>query len=121
MAKIKVIKDCFHSPAAVRKPRCQKVENGWCHSCLEALAVYENVKALKKFDRRKKNRASAALSRWKKEERFSDMSAENLALTAQREELDQELKTLDKANKDLSDAIAIKLQAIADLMPDQKF
>ena len=121
MTKTKVIKDCFHSPAAASKPRCHKVGEGWCHSCLEALAVYENVKALKKLNRRKKNRASAALSRWKKEERFSDMCAENLALTAQREELDQELKTLDKANKDLSNAIAIKLQAIANLMPNQKY
>ena len=121
MTRNKVIKDCFSSPAAIHKPRCHKVKEGWCQSCLEALAVYENVKALKKFDRRKKNRASAALSRWKKEERFSDMCAENLALTAQREELDQELKTLDRANKDLSKAIAIKLQAIANLMPNQKY
>ena len=121
MTKTKVIKDCFHSPAAASKPRCHKIGEGWCHSCLEALAIYENVKALKKFNRRKKNRASAALSKWKKEERFSDLCAENVALTAQREDLAQELETIDDANKDLSDAIAVKLQTIAALMPNPKF
>ena len=121
MTKTKVIKDCFHSPAAASKPRCHKVGEGWCHSCLEALAIYENVKALKKLNRRKKNRASAALSKWKKEERFSDMCAENLALTAQRDELAHELETINDDNKNLSDAIAVKLQTIAALMLNQKF
>ena len=121
MAKTKVIKNCFHSPAAASKPRCHKVGEGWCHSCLEALAIYENVRTLKKLHRRKKNRASAALSKWKKEERFSDLCAENVALTAQQEELAHELESIDDANKNLSDAIAMKLQTIAALMQNQKF
>ena len=121
MTRTKVIKDCFHSPASARKPICRKIGEGWCHSCLEALAVYENVKALKKFNRRKKNRASAALSKWKKEERFSDMCAENVALNAQRDDLAHELGAIAKTNKDLADAIAVKLQTIAALMPNHQF
>ena len=120
MTKDKVIKDCFHSPAAASKPRCHKAEEGWCHSCLEALAVYENAKALKKLNRRKKNQASAALSRWKKEERFSDMCAENVALTAQWEELAHEFEAINDVNKNLYNAIAVKLQTIATFMPNQK-
>ena len=121
MTKTKVIKDCFHSPAAASKPRCYKDEKDWCHSCLEALAIYENVKALKKLNRRKKNRESAALSRWKREERFSDMCAENVALTAQRDELADELEAINDVNKNLSEAITMKLQTIATLMPNQQF
>ena len=120
MTKNKVIKDCFHSPAAIRKPRCHKAEEGWCHSCLEALAVYEDVKALRKLNRRKKNRESAALSRWKKEERFSDMCAENVALTTQWEELAHEFETINDVNKNLHDAIAVKLRTIANFKSNQK-
>ena len=121
MTKNKVLKECFHSPAAASRPRCQKVQNGLCHSCLEALAVYENVRTLKKLNRRKKNRASAALSKWKKEEKFSDLCAENVALTAQHEDLAQELNTIEDTNDALSAAIAAKLQTIAALTPDQEF
>ena len=120
MTKNKVIKDCFHSPAAIRKPRCHKAEEGWCHSCLEALAVYEDVKALRKLNRRKKNRESAALSRWKKEERFSDMCAENVALTTQWEELAYEFETINDVNKNLNDAIEVKLRTIANFKSNQK-
>lgn len=120
MTKNEVIKDCFHSPAAIYKPRCHKVKEGWCQSCLEALAVYEDVKALRQWNRRKKNRESAALSRWKKEERFSDMCAENMALTTQWEELDHEFETIDDVNKNLRDAIAVKLRTIANFKSNQK-
>ena len=120
MTRNKVIKDCFYSPAAIHKPRCHKVKEGWCQSCLEALAVYEDVKALRQLNRRKKNRESAALSRWKKEERFSDMCAENMALTTQWEELAHEFETINDVNKNLYDAIAVKLHTIATFMPIQK-
>ena len=120
MTRNEVIKDCFHSPAAIHKPRCHKVKEGWCQSCLEALAVYEDVKALRQLNRRKKNRESAALSRWKKEERFSDMCAENMALTTQWEELAHEFETINDVNKNLHDAIAVKLRTIANFKSNQK-
>ena len=116
-----MIQKCFHSPSAARKPKCRKFEGEWCQSCLEALAIYENIKASKKLARRKKNRASAALSKWKKEERFSDLCAENIALNAQHDELVQELETIDGANNALSEAMANKLQILAALMPNQNF
>ena len=121
MTKNIVLKECFHSPAAVSRPRCQKVQNGLCQSCLEALAVYDDVRTLKKLHRRKKNRASAALSKWKKEERFSDLCAENVALAAQHEDLVQDLGNIEDTNNALAAAIAAKLQIIATLTPDQKF
>ena len=121
MTKNIVLKECFHSPAAVSRPRCQKVQNGLCQSCLEALAVYDNVRTLKKLHRRKKNRASAALSKWKKEEKFSDLCAENVALAAQHEDLVQDLGKIEDTNNALAAAIAAKLQIIATLTPDQKF
>ena len=121
MTKNIVLKECFHSPAAVSRPRCQKVQNGLCQSCLEALAVYDNVRTLKKLHRRKKNRASAALSKWKKEEKFSDLCAENVALAAQHEDLVQDLGKIEDTNNALAAAIAAKLQIIAALTPDQKF
>ena len=115
------MKKCLHSPSAARKPKCRKFEVGWCQSCLEALAIYEDNKASKKLIRRKKNRASAALSKWKKEERFSDLCAEHVALNAQHDELVQELETIDGAKNALSEAIANKLQTLAALMPNQDF
>ena len=115
------MKNCFRSPSAARKPKCKKFEVECCQLCLEALAIYDNAKASKKLTRRKKNWASAALSKWKKEERFSDLCAENVALTTQHEELAQELETIDGTNKALSEAIADKLQTLADLMPNQEF
>ena len=121
MTKNLVLKECFRSPAAVSRPRCQKAQNGLCQSCLEALAVYDNVRTLKKLHRRKKNQASAALSKWKKEEKFSDLCAENVALAAQHEDLVQELDTIEDTNNALAAAIAAKLQIIATLTPDQKF
>ena len=121
MTKNIVLEECFHSPAAASRPRCQKAQNGLCHSCLEALAVYENVRTLKKLHRRKKNRASAALSKWKKEEKFSDLCAENVALAAQHEDLVQDLGKIEDTNNALAAAIAAKLQIIATLTPDQKF
>ena len=39
----------FHSPSAARKPKCRKLEMGWCQACLGALASYENLEASKKL------------------------------------------------------------------------
>ena len=69
--------------------------------------------------RRKKIRVSAALSKWKNEERFSDLCAENVALNAHHDELVQELKTIDGARNALSEDVANKLQILAALMPNQ--
>ena len=48
------------------------------------------------------------------------MCAENVALTAQWEELAHEFEVINDVNKNLHDAIAVKLQTIATLMPNQK-
>ena len=116
-----MMKKCFHSPSAARKPKCRKFEVGWCQSCLEALASYENIEASKKLVRRKKNRASAGLSKWKKEERFSDLCAENIALNAQHDEMVQELETINGTNNALLETVTNKLQILAALMPNQSF
>ena len=49
------------------------------------------------------------------------MCAENMALNAQRDDLAHELEAINKTNKNLADAIAVKLQTIAALMPNHQF
>ena len=48
------------------------------------------------------------------------MCAENVALTTQWEELAHEFETINDVNKNLHDAIAVKLRTIANFKSNQK-
>ena len=76
---------------------------------------YNQVKATKQASRRRKNRDSAKLSTMKKEEKFSDLLADNIALSMEYETLVKDLDDINTA-KDLMDkAISSKVQEILDI------
>ena len=76
---------------------------------------YNQVRATKQASRRRKNRDSAKLSTMKKEEKFSDLLADNIALSMEYETLVKDLDDINTA-KDLMDkAISSKVQEILDI------
>ena len=76
---------------------------------------YNQVRATKQAARRRKNRDSAKLSTMKKEEKFSDLLADNIALSMEYETLVKDLDDINTA-KDLMDkAISSKVQEILDI------
>ena len=76
---------------------------------------YNQVSATKQASRRRKNRDSAKLSTMKKEEKFSDLLADNIALSMEYETLVKDLDDINTA-KDLMDkAISSKVQEILDI------
>ena len=81
-----------------------------CPPCVNALGVYRRVEANKAAKRRQDNRASAARSRQKRDQKSSDIYSDNLALTAEFEEMEQELADLAKARQALVVAITGKAE-----------
>ena len=76
---------------------------------------YNQVRAAKQASRRRKNRDAAKLSTMKKEEKFSDLLADNIALSMEYETLVKDLDDINTA-KDLMDkAISSKVQEILDI------
>ena len=81
-----------------------------CPACVNALGIYKSVKASRAARRRQANRASADRSRQRKEQKRSDVYSDNLALTAEFEEMEQELADLAKARQALVVAITGKVE-----------
>ena len=76
---------------------------------------YNQVRAAKQASRRRKNRDAAKLSTMKKDEQFSDLLADNIALSMEYETLVKDLDDINTA-KDLMDkAISSKVQEILDI------
>ena len=104
------VKNCYRSAVNARPPKCYKGGPSWCPSCVTALAMYEQVKAFRVTQRMLNNRASAAKSRDKKVQKNTDLHSDNLALTAEHDNLVQELADLDQASAALAQAIANKIE-----------
>ena len=81
-----------------------------CPACVNALGIYKSVKASRAARRRQANRASAARSRQRKDQKSSDIYSDNLALMAEFEELEQELADIAKARQALVVAITGKAE-----------
>ena len=81
-----------------------------CPACVNALGIYNGVKASRAARRRQANRASADRSRQRKDQKSSDVYSDNLALTAEFEEMEQELADLAKARQALVVAITGKAE-----------
>ena len=81
-----------------------------CPVCVNALGIYKGVKASRAARRRQANRASAERSRQRKDQKSSDVYSDNLALTAEFEEMEQELADLAKARQALVVAITGKAE-----------
>ena len=107
MPKAKV-KKCYRSSVGARPPRCCIVGPAVCPPCMNALDIYKQVKAHKAAKRAESNRASAERSRLKKEQKSSDIHSDHLALTAEYEELVQEMAVINRASQVLAAAITIK-------------
>ena len=76
---------------------------------------YNQVRATKQASRRRKNRDAAKLSTMKKDEKFSDLLMDNIALSMEYETLVKDLDDINTA-KDLMDkAISSKVQEILDI------
>ena len=76
---------------------------------------YNQVRAAKQASRRRRNRDAAKLSTMKKDEKFSDLLADNIALSMEYETLVKDLDDINTA-KDLMDkAISSKVQEILDI------
>ena len=81
-----------------------------CPACVNALGIYKGVKACRAARRRQANRASADRSRQRKDQKRADVYSDNLALTAEFEEMEQELVDLAKARQALVVAITGKAE-----------
>ena len=73
---------------------------------------YNQVSATKQASRRRKNRDSAKLSNMKKEEKFSDLLADNIALSMEYEALVKDLDNINAAKEIMNEAISSKVQEI---------
>ena len=104
------VKTCYQSAVNARAPKCYKGGLSWCPSCVTALAMYEQVKAFKATQRIQNNRASAARSRDKKVQKTTDLHSDNLALTAEYDDLVQELADINQASAALAKAITTKFK-----------
>ena len=91
MGKTKKEKQCYRSAAGSRPPKCRLSADSLCGTCDEAMTHYNQVRAVRLAARRRKNRESAQLSRMRREDKYSDLMADNLALTMEYEELVREL------------------------------
>ena len=112
MGKIKKIEQCHQSSSGSKPPKCNQSPLNLCATCSSAMTYYNQVCAIKQASRRQRNRDSAKLSRMKKEDKFSDLLATNIALTMQHEELVKELDNIDAARDALKGAIYAKMQEI---------
>ena len=112
MGKTKKIKQCYQSSSGSRPPKCNQSPAHLCASCCTAMTFYNQVKASKQASRRQRNRTSARLSKMKKEDKFSDLLANNLALTMEYEELVKHLGNMNAAKDAIKDAISAKVQEI---------
>ena len=76
------------------------------------MIYYNQVRAIKQAARRQSNRDSARLSRMKKEDKFSDLLSNNMALTMEYEELVKDLNDINAANNVVNEEISAKVQEI---------
>ena len=112
MGKVKKSTKCFQSSTGSRPPTCNQSFATLCESCCEAMAYYNQIKVIKQASRRQKNRNSARLSKMKKEEKFSDLVADNMALTMEYEELVKDLDKINTAKEAAKEEISAKIQEI---------
>ena len=96
----------------LRPPRCRQPSASLCGACRDAMVHYNQVSAVRQETRRRKNREHARTSRMRREDKFSDLMAENMALTAEYEGLVNELSEVNNANNAASEAIDAKVQEI---------
>ena len=73
---------------------------------------YNQVRAAKQASRRRKNRDAAKLSTMKKDEQFSDLLADNIALSMEYETLVKDLDDINTAKDIMNKAISSKVQEI---------
>ena len=73
---------------------------------------YNQVRAAKQASRRRKNRDAAKLSTMKKDEKFSDLLADNIALSMEYETLVKDLDDINTAKEIMNKAISSKVQEI---------
>ena len=76
---------------------------------------YNQVRAAKQASRRRKNRDAAKLSNMKREEKFSDLLADNIALSMEYETLVKDLDDINTAKDIMTEAISSKVQEILDI------
>ena len=76
------------------------------------MVYYNQIKKFKKASRRQRNRNSARLSTMKTEEKFSNLLAENRALSGEFDDLVKDLDTINAANVAAKERISVKIQEI---------
>ena len=76
------------------------------------MAHYNQVGAIKQESRRLRNRESAQLSRMRREDKYSDLLADNLALNMEYDELVRDLDAINAAKEAETEAISAKVQEI---------
>ena len=79
------------------------------------MVIYDQRKASKKVFRRQQNREAARRSTMRREERFSDLYAENIALIAEHDDVARELELVNTARNAFATAITAKLRKMAAL------
>ena len=112
MGKVKKPIECFQSPTGSTPPKCIQAHSTLCQPCGIAMVYYNQIKEFKKASRRQRNRDSARLSKMKKEETFSDLLAENMALSGEHDDLVKDLETINAANEAAKEKISAKIQEI---------
>ena len=112
MGKIRREVLCYQSPMGLRPPRCRQPSASLFGACPDAMVHYNQVSAVRQETRRRKNCEYARISRMRREDKFSDLMTENMALTVEYEGLVNELSEVSNANNAVSEAIDAKVQEI---------
>ena len=76
------------------------------------MVTYNQLRVAKLAERRQKNRNSARLSRMKREDKFSDLLADNIALEMEYEGLTNELDSINTAISAIKEEVSVKIQEI---------
>ena len=112
MGKVKKPRDCCRSPTGSTPPRGVQAPSTLCQPCGIAMVYDNQIKDFHKASGRQRNRDPARLSGMKKKEKFSDLLAENMALSGEHDNLVKDLETINAANEATKEKISAKVQEI---------
>ena len=112
MGKVKKPRDCCRSPTGSTPPRCVQAPSTLCQPCGIAMVYDNQIKDFHKASGKQRNRDPARLSGMKEKVKFSNLLAENMALSEEHDNLVKELETINAANEATKEKISAKVQEI---------
>ena len=107
-----VQKQCYRSATGKRKPKCRDKGKQLCELCQQASDLHKKLTMTKLAARKLTNCHAAMISRYRKDERSSDIVAENIALQDEQMNQNKILESLENDKRNIMNNITIKEQEI---------